>query len=335
MKKKAIKRIDNNIETFKNSIIEQTIKHIQKVQNKKRKITVIKEIKERIINKILINKANKIKLTNNFNIIHSSINTIFLLLLNYILFAFINPILTQKDFNNNRKLTTGSHIELKVWGGYKIKIINDIYIPDRVYINGIESPIDIYGRITTEDDAIYNVTLLWDEKITNFEGLFEDINYISEIDLSYLDTSGITSMESMFKYCEQVQYINFSNINTSSVITMKSMFEGCYGLVSLDLLNFDTRNVKYMDSMFKGCYLIESLDLSNFETPNLIEIREIFSDCHNLKMIDISNIVTSLITDMSFVFYSCFSLTSIDINHFDTSNVIDRNSLFYFCISLE
>lgn len=45
--KKAIKNIDNNIETFKNIVIEQTLKHIQIVQNKKRKMTIIKKIKRK------------------------------------------------------------------------------------------------------------------------------------------------------------------------------------------------------------------------------------------------------------------------------------------------
>ena len=333
--KKAIKNIDNNIETFKNIVIEQTLKHIQIVQNKKRKMTIIKKIKEGNIDKILINKTNKIKLTNKFNVIHSSINTIFLLFLNFILFTFINPILTQKESNNNRKLTTGSHIELKVLGGNKIKIINNLFIPDRVYINGIESPIDRYGRITAEDDEIFNVTLEWDEKITNFEGIFEDTYSIIEIDLSYLDTSGITSMNSMFKNCEKVEYINFTNINTSSVTTMTSIFEGCNSLDRLDLSNFDTRNVESMDSMFKYCYIITSLNLSNFETPKLTKIREIFNGCYGLEMLDISNITTSLIDDMSLMFYACNSLTSLDITHLDTSNVTNMDSMFCSCSSLE
>ena len=329
------KTINNNIETFKSIVIEQTLKQIQIVQNKKRKMTVIKKIKEGNIDKILINKTNSIKLTNNFNMIHSSINAIFLLLLNFILFSFINPILTQKESNNNRKLTKGSHIELKVWGGNKIKIINNLFIPDRVYINGIESPIDRYGRITTEDEEIYKVTLEWDEKINFLEGIFEDVYSISEIDLSYLDTSDITSMNNMFKYCERVEYINFTNINTSSVITMASMFEGCFALDRLDLSKFDTRNVESMVSMFKFCYLIPSLNLSNFETPKLTEIREMFYGCTSLEIIDISNINTSLITDMSLLFYACSLMTSLDITHFDTSNVVDMNSMFCNCASLE
>ena len=333
--KKTLKKKDNNIETFKSIIIEQTIKYILIIQNKKRKKIVVKELKEDNINKILINKTNKIKLTNNYNMIHSSINGIFLLLLNFILFTFINPIFTQKEFNNSRNLTNGSYIELKVWGGSKIKIINNLFIPDRVYINGINSPIDKYGRITTVDEDIYNVSLEWDEKLTNYEGLFEDIEYIDEIDLSYLDTSGITSLNYMFRYCQRVTYINFNNINTSSVITMKSMFEGCYLLSTMDLLNFDTRNVESMESMFKFCYLISSLNLSSFETPKLTEMREIFYGCTKLRILDISNFKTSLITDMSFSFSGCGSLTSLNITHFDTSNVIDMNSLFCFCSSLE
>ena len=331
--KTTIKKIDSDNETFKNIVIKQTLKHIQIVQNTKRKMILIKKIKEGNINKILINKTNKIKLKNIFNIIHSSFNTIFILLLNFILFTFINPIFTQKEFNNKRKLTTGTYIKLKVLGGSKIKIINN-FLPDKVYINGSESTIDRYGRITTNDEGMYNVTLEWEKKLTKYESLFQDISNIAEIDLSYLDTSGVTSLKYMFYNCENLEYINFSNFNSSSVTIMTSMFEGCFRLASINLLNFDTRNVKSMVSMFKNCFLITSLNLSNFETPNLIEIREMFYGCNLLKIIDISNFNTSLINDISYLFYGCGSLSSLDITHFDTSNVIDMNSLFNLCYSL-
>ena len=69
-----------------------------------------------------------------------------------------------------------------------MKIINENYIPDRIYINGNKSNIDYSGFIIIENDEINNITLEWDQKKRNYNELFRDIYDIIEIDLSNFDT---------------------------------------------------------------------------------------------------------------------------------------------------
>ena len=335
LSKNSLMKIDNNLKAFKNNIIKNSFKHISFNHTKKRHIEIENKIFYiNIFDNLLTNKLKKNKLKNNYKKIQVLINRLIILLLNFILLNLINPILTKKASNNNRKLSSGLSIKLKIVGGNKVKIINPQYIPDRVYINGNESAIDRYGRIITEKADIYFVTFEWNEKRENYDRLFEDISNILEIDFSNFDTAGVTSMNYMFFECIGLKYINFTNFNTSSVISMNSMFENCYSLASLDLSNFDTRKVEAMKYMFSGCKLMKFLNLSSFYTPALREMNEMFSECGSMKYLDISNMNTSLITDMYSLFRSCTSLTSLDLSHLDTKNVQDMEKMFISCVSL-
>ena len=333
--KNSLKKIDNNLKTFNNNIIKNSLKYISFNHTKKRqKENANKIIYNKYFYNLLTNKLKKNKLKSNYKKIKASINRLFLLLMNFILFNLINPILTKIMSNNIRKLSYDLSINLKIFGGYKINVINQNYIPDRIFINGNESNIDKYGRITTETEEIYLVTLEWDEKKTNYDKLFENVERVMEIDLSNFDTTGVTSMNKMFFNCLSLNYINFTNIDTSSVISMNSMFEKCQGLFSIDLSNFDTRKVETMKYMFKGCYLLDFLNISNFYTPVLREMDEMFKLCNSIKYLDISKINTSLITNMNMLFYGCDHLTSLDISNFDTKNVKEMGNMFGLCASL-
>ena len=339
--KNSLMIIDNNLKSFKNIIIlklqglKNSLKLIPFYHTKKRQ----KENENKIINNnnfdnLLTNKLEKKNFKSNYKNIQASINRLFLLLLKIFLFNLINPILTKKLSNNKRKLSYDLTINLKIFGGYKINVINQNYIPDRIFINGNKSTIDQYGRITTETEEIYFVTLEWNEKKTNYEKLFENVYNAIEIDLSNFDTTGVTSMNSMFINCISLYYINFTNVDTSSVISMDSMFEYCVGIFSLDLSNFDTRKVKTMNYMFKNCKLLNFLNISNFNTPALREMNEMFRLCTYMKYLDISNINTSLITNMNMLFSECSSLTSLDLSNLDTKNVKDMGEMFSQCTSL-
>ena len=95
----------------------------------------------------------------------------------------------------------------------------------------------------------------------------------------------------MFENNEFIQEINFTNFNTSLIKNMEYMFKGCSGLRSLDLSNFNTSSVTSMASMFKGCSSLKSLDLSNFDTSSVTSMASMFSNCYFLAVLDISNFV--------------------------------------------
>ena len=301
----------------------------------------ISEIKRKIITKNELNFSPLNISNNQKNILKRKtkyeINNIFIypqlfLLKTLIFYILINPILTQIKLRN---LNFIQIIDLKVFSNQKAtKIINENYIPDRIYINGNKSNIDFFGYVIIEKDKINNITLEWDQKRNNYNELFNDIDSLIEIDLSNFDTSGVTSMGGMFLKCVNLISINLTNINISMVYNMTSMFEKCESLISLNLSNFGISEVYYIDRMFRDCFSLISLNLSNFKTPNLIKMKEMFFRCESLQYLDISNINTSKIINMNSLFYYCLKLTSINISNFDTKNVQNMDKMFRNCESL-
>ena len=283
---------------------------------------------------LLINesKDNKNKYNNKLFVIKN--NKVNFMIWNFVLINLINIVLMKKTFNETRRLTDGVTIDLKINKHGKVRIINSMYVPDRVYLNDTNITIDQTGQIYLENEGINNITLEWDEKLTRCERFFTDSEGIIEIDLSNFDTSLVTSMKSMFMNCADLEIINFNNIETSLVNNMTSMFEGCSSLKSLDLSNFNTSLVKYMDSMFKGCNQLTSLDLKSFKTPKLERMSEMFSECYYLNNIELSNMNTSKVKDMNSIFYLCISLASLNLTNFSTEKVINMSQLFRFCSSL-
>jgi len=249
-----------------------------------------------------------------------------------IFFELLKPILSE---NENRKLKNLQVINIKVTYGKKIKIINSNYIPNRIFINGVESKTDKSGNVKIPNEGIYNITLEWDKKADKYSKLFQNIASVIDIDFINFDISGIKSIKSMFINCKNLESINFRNFDTSSVTDMASLFEGCNSLKSLDLSNFDTSKVKYMESMFKDCSSLTSLNLINFTTSSLLRMKEIFSGCNSIIFLDLSSFETSSITNMDSIFNDCYSLTSLNITHFITENVVNMNRMFSHCSSLK
>ena len=326
VKSKSLIFKQNNIE--KKSIINISLDYI-----KNNKIKNINKIKQKNNNYKLTTKIKTYKMKKKIKL--SINNEIFFFLRNFILINLIYIILSEKQLNNSRKLQTKSSIKLKVSYERIIKVINTWFLPDRIYINDINTSIDNTGRIILDNEGINNITMEWDIKFTSLEKMFQNLGNIIEIDLSNLDSSSVTSMKTMFYNCKDVEYINFYNLNTSSVNNMSSMFEGCISLLSLDLSNFDTSNVKYMDSMFKDCMVLTHLNLSSFKTPKLQKMNDMFSGCISLKSIELNNFDTSLVNDMSLLFEGCITLSSLNLSNFRTQKVKNMNSIFMFCTSLE
>ena len=260
-------------------------------------------------------------------------NKLFAFILFYIIFIeLLKPILSE---NKNRKLNGLQVINIKVTYGKKVKIINSNYIPNRIFVNGVESKTDKSGNVNLPNEGAYNVALEWDKKADKYSKLFQNIASVIEIDFINFDLSGIKSIKSMFINCKYLESINFRNFDTSSVTDMASLFEGCFSLKSLDLSKFDISKVKYMESMFKDCSSLTSLNLINFATSSLLRMKEIFSGCNSLSFLDLSNFETSSITNMDSIFNDCYSLTSLNITHFITENVINMNRMFSHCSSLK
>ena len=156
-------------------------------------------------------------------------------------------------------------IKLKVNRIGRVSLLNpsyDIHV-DFIYIDGIFVDGD---TISAEvNDIKSEITLIWHEDLVTCNGMFADLSYITEIDLSGFSTSQVTDMQSMFEKCTSLKLIKFGNIDTSKVTSMFNMFSGCSSLTSLDVSGFQTSNVEDMEGMFYACYSLISLDLSHFD----------------------------------------------------------------------
>ena len=264
------------------------------------------------------------------------------IILKYLIWGFlfiipINPIIAEEIFDQKRKNEEIQIVNMKIGQGIRVKVINSDYIPNRAYVNGKPSKVDISGYVEIDDEENwYNyITMEWDTKAKKYSKLFQNIDSAIEIDLTQFDISGIESIKSMFINCNNLKYIEFGNFDTSSVTDMASLFEGCNLIEELDLSIFNTSNVKYMEYMFKDCYSLSSLNISSFQTPKLERIYNMFQGCRELKELDLSNFNTSLITSMEDLFSGCSSLFYLNLSSFDTSKVTSMANMFSSCSSIE
>ena len=199
----------------------------------------------------------------------------------------------------------------------------------------------INGKLNNSKEEYYylekdinNITIIFDEQLETCENMFEGMESILEIDLSYLDTSKVTSMNSMFNGCESLRKITFGQINTSMIKDMSKLFYECKAITSLDLSNFDTSSVTLMYEMFSHCESLISIDVSNFNTSKVENMEDIFAYCFQLTYLNISNFDTSRVTNMKGLFYNCSKLKILDISNFDTSSVNNIQFMFGKCNSL-
>ena len=137
-------------------------------------------------------------------------------------------------------------ITLKIQGNKERYIFgtdfNKKNYPKEAKINGDPDTLSInYYDFEKKDNT---VELLWDNPIDDCQNMFKDCWDITEIDLSYFDTSKVTNMKYMFYGCSLLISLNLSNFNTSQVKEMNNMFSDCSLLISLNLSSFDTSKVQ-------------------------------------------------------------------------------------------
>lgn len=153
-----------------------------------------------------------------------------------------------------------------------------------------------------------------DFKPENLMSIFSTCSNLSNLNLSYLDSSNVTSLFSMFGNCNNLKHIIMPKLITSSVTDMNSMFMSCNSMLELDLTHFDTSNVTNMYSMFLNCKNLETLDLSNFNTIKVTDMESMFDGCTNLKSLKLNNFSISNIIDSRNMFRKCDSLKEITCN---------------------
>jgi len=201
---------------------------------------------------------------------------------------------------------------------------------EKIHMN--EDSMILFGgmsSITNLDLSYFDTSL-----VVHMSFMFSDCESLTKLDLSNFDTSNVTDMGYMFKCCWRLTELNLSNFDTSNVTDMGGMFERCFSLTELNLNKFDTDSVRKMNYMFSSCTSLTKLDLSNFDTSNVTDFSGMFNSCINLTELDLSNFDTSKATDMGYMFKGCNSLTELEIRNFDTSKATDMGYMFKGCSSL-
>ena len=220
-----------------------------------------------------------------------------------------------------------SEIHLVVSGSIQNILSNDYQgdIPYKIIVNGNDEFNCLQDCYLKEDNNY--ITIKFNVSIKTCAYMFEDLEYIKEIDLSDFDMSEVTSMKSMFNNCINLEYINLTNINISSVEDMSFLFSSCESLESIDLSQLDISKVTNISYMFSYCEGIEYINLNNLNISSVEDMSYLFYECNSLTSIDISKNLSSVI-NMSYLFYGCESLESIDLSYFDISKVINIKFMF-------
>ena len=214
--------------------------------------------------------------------------------------------------------------------GKTVKYINqgsNIIHPDYVYLDG-DTDTNHNNDANKEiqlSQGIHNITLRWNNILTDIGYQFYRCPDIISIDLSLFDTSEVTYMGCLFQRASKLESVNFSNFNTSKVKDIGYMFSYCTNLKSLNLSSFETSQVTFFWYMFLECTSLLSLNLSNFDTSKAIKISNLFNGCSKLTFLDISNFDISNIpnddNNLNNVFLDCNSLNFINIYNFKWQSI--------------
>jgi surface protein len=201
-------------------------------------------------------------------------------------------------------------------------------------ISGIEEMKSGYNKNYINDISDLFLTYPNTSAVTSMESMFRNCVALTTLDLGNFDTSAVTNMSAMFYNCAALTTLDLGNFDTSAVTNMSVMFYNCAALTTLDLGNFDTSAVTNMSSMFSHCYALTTLDLGNFDTSAVTDMSGMFNYCVALTTLDLGNFDTSAVTDMSYMFNYCVALTTLDLGNFDTSAVTSMSYMFHNCVAL-
>ena len=213
-------------------------------------------IKENQIKKRKNNIKDNITITkNDINLITFIIINLFCKIKSYILYDFF-----PFQYSSKKILKVKGIGENYIFGNNGIYKFNGFNFLKYVYINGIKQDTKTYKYNFNQTDNV--VELTWDDNINDCENMFWKCANITEINVTYFNTSQVTNMGRFFGFCSSLTTFDLSNFNTFQAIDMNCMFCGCSSLTSLDLSNFDTSKVTSMLQMFDDCAKLKYIIIS-------------------------------------------------------------------------
>ena len=217
-----------------------------------------------------------------------------------------------------------SDYEIKLWLDPTDKTAYYYAEPEKIYLNtDMSHMFDNMSYLTTLDLSNFDTS-----QVTDMSYMFSDMSNLTTLDLSNFDTSQVTDMRYMFSDISNLTSLNLSSFNTSKVTDMGYMFNAMSSLTTLDLSNFDTSKVTDMTKMFSNMFNLTTIDLFNFDTSKVTDMSSMFSGMSSLITLNLSNFDTSSVTHMQQMFEDIPNLTTLNLSNFDTSNVISMYSMF-------
>ena len=148
---------------------------------------------------------------------------------------FKHPFFTSYNKDNQNEKTidikNGIIIRVKI---RKKNLSKDIFFFDKEHINDINGEnVELYYKnkkikfkkyFSPTEEGIYEIKILFKNKIKNCSYMFNKCNEIIYIDLSLFDTSQVTNMSYMFSECTNLENIILPNASAKTVTDMSYMF---------------------------------------------------------------------------------------------------------------
>ena len=120
-------------------------------------------------------------------------------------------------------------ILLKVKGTGTVPVFNPNYNlkPSSYYLNIDQVPKTFSSNSNSNielPNSENNIILIYSDIATTCNSMFQGCSQITEIDLSYYDSSNLIDMNNMFDGCSSLISIKFGNFKTSKIIYMQYIF---------------------------------------------------------------------------------------------------------------
>jgi surface protein len=119
---------------------------------------------------------------------------------------------------------------------------------------------------------------------TDMCGLFKNCQALTNIDVSYWDTSKVTNMASLFESCSSFIELDVSGLDTSKVTNMSSAFYYCSNLRELNIAGWSSASITTVYRMFGYSRLLQTIYATDdFNAGNGVNKNETFIWCDNLS----------------------------------------------------
>lgn len=180
--------------------------------------------------------------------------------------------------------------------------------------------ISFYGCPSTVTEL--DLSWLDTSNMKNMRYMFYSAAGLLELDLSKFDFTNITSFYYMLQKCSALKKVIFpSNLKANNVTTMYGMFGYDYALEEVNLAESEFNENTSLNSLFYYCSTIEKIDLSNMKVPKVTDANSMFNLCSALKEINMRGVEMPLLTKVATMFSGCTNLEKLDISSLELSKL--------------